>query len=87
MVIGRTKDNDVQLNSRFISTHHAQLISQKTKTVLEDLKSTNGTFVNSKRVKRCTLFDGDIVVLGRDHKFRFVDRSDTGKKVKAFRKR
>jgi pSer/pThr/pTyr-binding forkhead associated (FHA) protein len=44
------------------------------KTVIEDLNSTNGTFVNAERINRRTLKEGDIVTLGKSE-FRFVVRA------------
>jgi type II secretory pathway predicted ATPase ExeA len=63
-VIGRTAENDIQLDSRFISRHHAQLTIGKTSAVIEDLKSTNGIYFGGRRVRRKTLKDGDAVVIG-----------------------
>ncbi|MBN1239831.1 MAG: AAA family ATPase [Gammaproteobacteria bacterium] len=65
-IIGRTPDNDVQVRSKFISRHHAQIVTDRGQSVIEDLNSTNGIFVGSRRVKHHTLADGDIVQVG-DH--------------------
>ena len=51
-IIGRTADNDVTIQSRFISRHHAQVVSDQARSVLEDLNSTNGVFIRSQRVKQ-----------------------------------
>src|ERR1700693_505800 len=59
--IGRTPDNDVHIDAEFISRHHAVALRAGTKTVIEDLNSTNGTYVNGQRVSRRTLKDGDVV--------------------------
>jgi chromosome segregation ATPase len=72
--IGRTPDNDIRIDAEFISRHHAVVLLYGTKTVIEDLNSTNGTFVNSERVNRRTLKEGDIVTLGKSE-FRFVTRT------------
>ena len=50
-IIGRTPDNDLQIRSKFVSRHHAQVVSDETQSVLEDLNSTNGVFIRSQRVK------------------------------------
>jgi pSer/pThr/pTyr-binding forkhead associated (FHA) protein len=71
--IGRTPDNDIRIDAEFISRHHAVVLLYGTKTVIEDLNSTNGTYVNSERVNRRTLKEGDIVTLGKSE-FRFVIR-------------
>jgi chromosome segregation ATPase len=72
--IGRTPDNDIRIDAEFISRHHAVVLLYGTKTVIEDLNSTNGTFVNSERINRRTLKEGDIVTLGKSE-FRFVLRT------------
>jgi hypothetical protein len=72
-VIGRTPDNDLQIDSKFISRHHCQLVTGSDGlTVVEDLNSTNGILVRGKRVRRHTLRDGDVVVIGQ-HEFLYVD--------------
>ena len=71
-IIGRTPDNDVQIQSRFVSRHHAQVVSDQTHSVLEDLNSTNGVFIRSQRVKHQVLADGDIIQLG-EHKLLYRD--------------
>jgi predicted component of type VI protein secretion system len=65
-VVGRTPDNDLQIDSKFISRHHCQLITGSDGiTVIEDLNSTNGILVHGKRVRRHTLRDGDLIGLGQ----------------------
>jgi len=71
-IIGRTPDNDVQINSKFISRHHAQIISDRTQSVVEDLNSTNGVFIRAGRIKHHALADGDIIQLG-EHKLLYRD--------------
>ena len=71
-IIGRTADNDLQIQSRFISRHHAQVVSDQTHSVLEDLNSTNGVFIRSQRVKHQELVDGDIIQIG-EHKLLYRD--------------
>jgi pSer/pThr/pTyr-binding forkhead associated (FHA) protein len=76
--IGRTPDNDIHLNEDFISRHHAVLLASGVTTVLEDLNSTNGTYVNGGRVNRATLKEGDLVTFGKTE-FRFVVKKATDK--------
>jgi type II secretory pathway predicted ATPase ExeA len=71
-IIGRTPDNDLQIKSKFISRHHAQIVSTHTQSVVEDLNSTNGVFIKSKRVKHHELVDGDVIQLG-EHKLLYRD--------------
>jgi len=71
-IIGRTSDNDLQIESKFISRHHAQIVSKEDRCTLEDLNSTNGIFVGSQRVKFHQLSDGDVIHLG-EHKLVYSD--------------
>jgi general secretion pathway protein A len=72
-VIGRTPDNDLQIDSKFISRHHCQLVTGSDGiTVIEDLNSTNGIVVRGKRVRRHTLRDGDVVSMGQ-HEMLYLD--------------
>jgi general secretion pathway protein A len=71
-IIGRTTDNDVQIPSKFVSRHHAQIVSDRTQSVLEDLNSTNGVFIRSQRIKHHALADGDVIQLG-EHKLLYRD--------------
>jgi type II secretory pathway predicted ATPase ExeA len=63
-VIGRTSDNDLQVESKYISRHHAQVVTTVDGSWIEDLNSTNGIFVRGKRVRRHRLAEGDVVKLG-----------------------
>jgi general secretion pathway protein A len=72
LVIGRTSDNDLQIDSKFISRHHCQIVTQADSCLIEDLNSTNGIFVQSKRVRRYNLNDGDVVQVGQ-HEIMYID--------------
>ena len=72
IIIGRTPDNDLQIDSRFVSRHHCQIVTTMHSSVVEDLNSTNGIYVKSKRVRRHYLNDGDVVVIGK-HELIYVD--------------
>jgi general secretion pathway protein A len=72
VIVGRTTDNDLQIDSRFVSRHHCQLIVSAQACVIEDLNSTNGIYVKSKRVRRQHLNDGDVVVIGK-HELIYID--------------
>jgi predicted component of type VI protein secretion system len=72
VIVGRTPDNDVQIDSRFISRHHCQVITTAHSSVVEDLNSTNGIYVKSNRVRRHHLNDGDVVLVGK-HELIYVD--------------
>jgi hypothetical protein len=64
VVLGRSKDCDVQLSDTNVSRRHAELRQEGASYWMVDLGSTNGMEVNGKRVKRAKLRDGDTVTLG-----------------------
>lgn len=64
IIVGRSPDNEIYIKSKFVSRHHAQLISDGDGCIIEDLNSTNGVFVGEKQVKKYRLKDGDIISLG-----------------------
>jgi len=63
--IGRTPDNDLKIEAKYISRHHAVILVGPVDTVIEDLNSTNGVHVNGRRITRQTLKDRDTVLIGR----------------------
>jgi general secretion pathway protein A len=64
IVIGRTVDNDLQIPSKFVSRHHAQITTNEQGSILVDLNSTNGMVIGSRRIKHHYLNDGDVVQVG-----------------------
>jgi FHA domain len=71
--IGRGSDNELVLDTKHVSRYHAVLLAGPVNTSIEDLNSTNGVFVNGKRVTRQVLQDGDRVMVGKTQ-FRFTVR-------------
>lgn len=72
MLIGRSEHNDIAIESRFVSRHHALLVRHGSATFLMDLNSTNGTFVNSTRVSNHVLVHDDVITVGH-HRIKFSD--------------
>ena len=64
VIVGRSPDNEIYIKSKFVSRHHAQLVSDDQGCVIEDLNSTNGIFIDEQQVKKHRLSDGDVVSLG-----------------------
>jgi general secretion pathway protein A len=64
IIVGRSPDNEIYIKSKFVSRHHAQLVSDEDGCTIEDLNSTNGVFMGEKQVKKHRLKNGDIVTLG-----------------------
>ena len=74
LLIGRSEHNDIQVESAYISRHHALLVRHGTETLLMDLNSANGTYVNSWRVSNQMLADGDLIMIG-EHGIKFIDEN------------
>jgi pSer/pThr/pTyr-binding forkhead associated (FHA) protein len=64
---GRNTEATVFLDDITVSRHHAAFRSQDGRLVLEDLGSTNGTYVNGKLAEEVELSPGDEVIIGRFH--------------------
>ncbi len=73
LTIGRTGDNDIQLNAPFISRKHAVVTTDGETTRVIDWGSMNGVYVNSRRITEHFLKNGDIVTIGNAH-FRYDER-------------
>ncbi|MDH3442173.1 MAG: FHA domain-containing protein, partial [Gammaproteobacteria bacterium] len=72
LLIGRSEHNDIAIASKFVSRHHVLLVRHGSSTFLMDLNSSNGTFVNSKRVSNHVLIHDDVITLG-NHRIKFND--------------
>jgi type II secretory pathway predicted ATPase ExeA len=71
ILIGRSSLCDLAIDDEFVSKQHAALIRVDNAVILIDLKSSNGTYVNSRRIQRRTLRDSDVVSLG-EHRIKVV---------------
>jgi len=70
--IGRRPENDIQVDNLAVSGKHALIITILNDSFLEDLGSTNGTYVNGKLVKKHALQHGDVITVGK-HELRYVN--------------
>ena len=70
--IGRLPDNDIRVDNAAVSGHHSLIINILNDSFLEDLNSTNGTYVNGKLIKKHALRNGDIITAGH-HQLCYVD--------------
>jgi len=75
ITIGRLHDNAVVIDQPAVSSHHACIFREGETFVLEDLQSTNGTFVNQRRISRCRLRHDDVILIGTE-KLTFNARSE-----------
>lgn len=76
LLIGRKPENDIQVDNLAVSGQHAAIITILNDSFLEDLDSTNGTFVNGKLVKKHALKHGDIITIGK-HELKYVNDDAT----------
>ena len=76
LLIGRSEHNDLRIPSRFISRHHVLFVRHGKAAFLMDLNSTNGTFVNSRRVSNLMLKHDDVIQVG-NHRIKFVNPTAT----------
>ncbi|MBN1824078.1 MAG: FHA domain-containing protein [Endomicrobiales bacterium] len=72
ITIGRKPDNDIVIDNMAVSGHHAKITQQGATYVIEDLQSTNGTFVNDKKIINSGLKNNDNILIGQ-HTIVFVD--------------
>jgi type II secretory pathway predicted ATPase ExeA len=72
LMIGRDADNDIPLKADYVSRHHAQITVEQGACWITDLNSTNGTFVNGRRIKKRILRDGDVMQIGH-HRLTYVN--------------
>lgn len=76
LTIGRKPDNDIQIDNLAVSGKHALIITILDDSFLEDLGSTNGTYVNGKLVKKHVLKDGDVIAIGK-HELKYINEHAT----------
>lgn len=65
ITIGRSAGNDIRIDNLSVSGNHARVRKVMNTYLIEDLGSTNGTFVNEKRIERYELIDADRVIIGK----------------------
>lgn len=63
ITIGRDEENSLVYGSRFASARHAEIVSVNQKLMITDLNSSNGTFVNGRRVQTEVLQPGDMIYI------------------------
>jgi pSer/pThr/pTyr-binding forkhead associated (FHA) protein len=83
--IGRLPDNDVRIDNPAVSGHHSLIINILNDSFLEDLNSTNGTYVNGKLIKKHALQHGDVITIGH-HQLRFADQQISDNEQDEFEK-
>jgi pSer/pThr/pTyr-binding forkhead associated (FHA) protein len=83
--VGRLPDNDVRIDNPAVSGHHSLIINILNDSFLEDLNSTNGTYVNGKLTKKHALQHSDVITIGH-HQLRFADEQSNDTEQDEFEK-
>jgi len=90
MTIGRKEDNDIRIENLAVSGHHAKILTIFEDSFLEDLGSTNGTYVNGRAIDKQPLKHGDVITIGK-HELRYLNESkqfgDDGDKTVLIRRK
>ena len=76
VTIGRSKNSDIRILDNVVSRLHARIATENDTTIIEDLGSKNGVFVNSHRIDRAVLHHGDVLSVGNNHDFCYLEKSD-----------
>lgn len=63
--IGRAGDNDLHIPDITVSSYHARIFTYLEASYIEDLGSTNGTYLNGRRITKHTLHPGDVIRMGK----------------------
>jgi pSer/pThr/pTyr-binding forkhead associated (FHA) protein len=81
-ILGRDAGIAVAVSKDGVSRHHARILKKGDEYVLEDLRSTNGTFLNGQAVARDQLRHLDVIGLGKEAELIFVLRADEAKTIR-----
>jgi pSer/pThr/pTyr-binding forkhead associated (FHA) protein len=65
MAIGRQRDSEIVLENLAVSGRHATIFTVGEDSFIQDLNSTNGTFINNRRIAKAHLKNGDIITVGK----------------------
>ena len=78
LTIERKVDNDIHIDNLTVSSHHAKILTILNDSFIEDLGSTNGTFINGQKINKHALQNGETIVIGK-HTLTYVnDAADAG---------
>ena len=74
--IGRKSDNDVVIDNLAVSGHHAKVLTILNDSFIEDLNSTNGTYVNGTLIQKQPLKNNDLIKIGK-HEIKYINEAAT----------
>lgn len=87
VTIGRKTDNDIHIDNLAVSGNHAKILTILNDSFIEDLDSTNGTYINGKKVNKHALKNGEIITIGK-HELKYINEptfTDTFEKTMIIR--
>ena len=65
ITIGRNIKNDIQIDNQSVSKQHARIVKHQGNYLIEDMQSTNGTYLNEKKITKERLTNNDIITIGK----------------------
>jgi len=74
---GRSSESDIIVTDNSASRNHAELVKVNDSFIIRDMNSSNGIFVNGKKVKEHYLSSGDVFSIG-DHEYRYIEKESAG---------
>jgi FHA domain len=74
MTIGRKGDNDIQLDNLAVSGHHAKILTVLNDSFIEDMNSTNGTYLNGSLINKKPLTHHDVIKIGK-HEIKYINEN------------
>ncbi len=74
MTIGRKPENDIHIDNLAVSGKHAKILTILNDSFIEDLGSTNGTFINGQKITKHALQPGEVIVIGK-HELKYVNNA------------
>jgi hypothetical protein len=74
ITLGRKDDNDIHIDNLAVSSHHAKILTILNDSFVEDMNSTNGTYVNENLVKKHALKHGDVIKIGK-HELKYINEA------------
>ncbi len=78
LTIGRKPDNDIHIDNLAVSGNHAKILTILNDSFIEDLGSTNGTFIAGNKITKHALQNGESIVIGK-HELKYENASaDSG---------
>jgi len=72
MTIGRKAENDIQIDNLAVSAKHAKILTILDDSFIEDLESTNGTFINGEKIRKHALRNGEVIAIGK-HELAYIN--------------